>query len=85
MCKKLLTHNFKLIGQFCFYNDVSELLQSFSELGIRVILETYTWKFPGISDFSNMRQPRCARKIPKPVLKTTLISKETTFGRLDEI
>jgi hypothetical protein len=24
-------------------------VKSFEELGIRVILETYTWKFPGIS------------------------------------
>jgi hypothetical protein len=26
-----------------------------------------------------LRQTRCARKIPKPVLKTTLITKETTY------
>jgi hypothetical protein len=41
-----------------------------SELGI---LGIYTWKFPGISYFSDLRQTRCARKIPKPVLKTTLM------------
>jgi hypothetical protein len=29
-------------------------------------------KFPGITDFSDLRQTRCARKIPKPVLETTL-------------
>jgi hypothetical protein len=46
---------------------------------IRVILETCTWKFPGISYFSDLRQTRYARKIPKPVLKTTLITNETTY------
>jgi hypothetical protein len=58
MCKKLFIHNFKLIGQFCYKNDVFELFQSFLELGIRVILETYTWKFPGISYISDLRQTR---------------------------
>jgi hypothetical protein len=37
------------------------------------------WMFPGISDFSDLRQTRCARNIPKPVLETTLITKETTY------
>jgi hypothetical protein len=32
-----------------------------------------------MSDFSNFRQTRCARKIPKPVLGPTLITKETTY------
>jgi hypothetical protein len=32
-----------------------------------------TWKFPGISYFSDLRQTRCARKIEKLVLETTLI------------
>jgi hypothetical protein len=58
-------------------NDVFELFKA-KELGIRVILETCTWKFPGISDFSDLRQTRCARKNPKAVLKTTLITKGTT-------
>jgi hypothetical protein len=56
-----------------------ELFQSFKELGIRVILETCTWKLPGTSDISDLRQTRCARKIPRPVLETTLITKETTY------
>jgi hypothetical protein len=30
---------------------------------------------PGISYFSDLSQTRCTRKIPKPVLETTLISK----------
>jgi hypothetical protein len=34
---------------------------------------------PDISYFSDLRQTRCARKIPKPVLETTLITKETTY------
>jgi hypothetical protein len=34
-----------------------------------------TWKFPGISYFSDFRQTRCARKIPKQVFETTLITK----------
>jgi hypothetical protein len=40
--------------------------------------ETCTWNFPSISYFSDLRQARCARKIPKPILKTTL-TKETTY------
>jgi hypothetical protein len=48
-------------------------------IGIRVILDTCTWKFPAISYFSDLRQTRCARKNPKPVLETTLITKETTL------
>jgi hypothetical protein len=58
---------------------VFELFQSFQELGIKVILEIFTWKFPGILYFSDLRQTRCARKISKPVLETTLITKETTY------
>jgi hypothetical protein len=38
-----------------------------------------SWKFPGIFDFSDFRRTRCARKIPKPVLETTLINKETVY------
>jgi hypothetical protein len=38
-----------------------------------------TWKFPAISDFSDLRHPRCARKILKTVLETTLITEETTY------
>jgi hypothetical protein len=41
--------------------------------------ETCTWKFPGIYDFSDLRQTRCARKIRKPVLETTLITEETAY------
>jgi hypothetical protein len=44
-----------------------------------VILEKCTWKFPGIFYFSDLRQIRCGRKILKPVLETTLITKETTY------
>jgi hypothetical protein len=54
-----------------------KLCQSFKEVRIRFILETCTWKFPGISYFSDLIQTRCARKIPKPVLETTLIIKDT--------
>jgi hypothetical protein len=50
-----------------------------SKLRIRVILETCTWKFPGISYFSDLRQTRCARNIPKTVLETTLITKKSTY------
>jgi hypothetical protein len=39
----------------------------------------------GISHFSDLRQTRCARKIPKPVFETTLMTKEITdcmdFGK----
>jgi hypothetical protein len=42
-------------------------------LGIIVILETCTWNFPGISYSSDLRQTRCARKIPKPVLENAFI------------
>jgi hypothetical protein len=40
------------------------------------MLETCTWKFAGISYFSDLRQTRCARKIPKPDLKMHLLSKK---------
>jgi hypothetical protein len=43
---------------------------------LRAKEQSYPWKFPGIS---YLRQSRCARKIPKPVLETTLIIKETTY------
>jgi hypothetical protein len=43
---------------------------------MRVILETCTWKFPGISDFSDLRQTRCARKIPKQFWKLHLLPKK---------
>jgi hypothetical protein len=46
-----------------------------------ICYQSYPWKFPGISYFSDLRRSRCARKIPKPVLKTTLINKGTTFGK----
>jgi hypothetical protein len=36
-------------------------------------LRHWTWNFPGISYFSDLRQTRCARKIPKPVLETAFI------------
>jgi hypothetical protein len=49
-------------------------------LGIRVILETCIWNFLGIFCFSDLRQTSGARKISKPVLKTTLITKETTYN-----
>jgi hypothetical protein len=41
-----------------------------------VILEASTWKFPGISYFSDLGRTRCARKIRKPVFITI----ETTFS-----
>jgi hypothetical protein len=55
------------------------MLIYFAKDFIKVILETCTWMLPDISYFSDLRQTRCARKIPKPVLKTTLIIKETTY------
>jgi hypothetical protein len=36
-----------------------------------------TWKFPGISYFTDMRRTRDAKNIPKTVLKTRLETKET--------
>jgi hypothetical protein len=36
-------------------------------------------KFLGISYFSDLRLTRCAIEIPKPVLETALIVKETTY------
>jgi hypothetical protein len=39
-----------------------------------------SWReFPGIPYFSDLKQTKCARKISKPVLKTTLIIKEATY------
>jgi hypothetical protein len=58
---------------------LSELLRAMDHYWIRDILETCTWKFPGISYFSDLRQTRCARKIPTPVLETSLITKETMY------
>jgi hypothetical protein len=43
------------------------------------IFETYTWNFSDISYFLDLRQTRCARKIPNPVLETKLFTKETTY------
>jgi hypothetical protein len=40
---------------------------------------TCTWKFPSISYFSDLIQTSCARKIPEPVLETTLNTKEATY------
>jgi hypothetical protein len=50
-----------------------------------LIFETYSWKFPGISYFSDLRQARCARKIPEPVLEATLITKGTTYIFLEAL
>jgi hypothetical protein len=41
--------------------------------------QNHTWKFPEISYFLDLSQTRCARKIPKPVMETALITKETTY------
>jgi hypothetical protein len=38
-------------------------------------------KCPGISYVSDLRQTRCARKIPEPVLEITLNTKETTYNK----
>jgi hypothetical protein len=38
-----------------------------------------TWKFPGISYFTDMRRTREAKNIPNTVLKTRLETKETTY------
>jgi hypothetical protein len=43
------------------------------------ILEEKTWKLPGISYFTNLRQTRDATKIPKTVFKFRLDTKETTY------
>jgi hypothetical protein len=50
----------------------------FSELEITLFLER-TWKFPDISYFTDLRQTRGAKKVPKIVLKTRLKTKETTY------
>jgi hypothetical protein len=65
---------FELIGQFYFQNDVFKLQEVFSELEIRTDLEVSE-----ISYFTDLRQTRGAKKIPKTVLKTRLKTKETTY------
>jgi hypothetical protein len=75
--KLMVLSTFQEFYGFCS-NSFKAFLKLLRAIGIRVILETCTWNFPGISDFSDLR-PRCARKISKPVLKTTLIIKEYTL------
>jgi hypothetical protein len=63
-------------------NNVFKLYEVFLELGIRVFLENGlgSWKFPDISYFSDLRQTRGVKKIPKTVLKTRINTKETTYN-----
>jgi hypothetical protein len=60
-------------------NDVLEIQEVFSELEIRVFLETWTWKFPDISYLTDLRRTRSVKKIPKTVLKTRLKIKQSKY------
>jgi hypothetical protein len=76
------------------FSEVSEICRKFfhakknslpflnvlEHVRIRVILDTCTCKCPGISDFSDLRQTRCARKISKPVLETYYQRNHVYFG-----
>jgi hypothetical protein len=68
---------FEFIGHFFFQNDVLKLQEDLSE--IKVFLEKRTWKFPDISYFTDLRQTRSAKKIPRTVLKTRLKPEEATY------
>jgi hypothetical protein len=69
---------FEFFVQFFFQNVVFKLQKDFSGHGIRVFLEE-TWKLPDIFNCTDLRQTRCAKNIPKTILKTRLKTKETTY------
>jgi organic radical activating enzyme len=59
-----------LFGQPLLQNDVFKLLENFSDLGIRAFLENGLGSFQKISYFTDLRQTRVAKNIPKTVLQT---------------
>jgi hypothetical protein len=62
------------VGQFFFKNYIYKLQEVFSEHGIRVFPEK------GHGSFQRyLRQTRCAKNIPKTVLKIRLKTKDTTY------
>jgi hypothetical protein len=65
---------FEFLGQFFFCYDVFKLQEVFSEDGIRVYIES---GLGNNSYFTDFRQTRDDKKIPKTVLKTRLKIKET--------
>jgi hypothetical protein len=70
---------FEFVGQYFFQNGVFKLQEDFSEHGIRVFFENGLGSIQEVSYFTDLRQARGAKKIPKPVLKTRLKIKETTY------
>jgi hypothetical protein len=66
----------EFVGQLFFQHDIFKLQEVFSEHGIRVNLEIGLGNF---QYFTDLRQLRGAKKIPKIVLKTRFTTKETTY------
>jgi hypothetical protein len=60
---------------FMLINFVKAFKIKGSELSLRHALGS----FQAFLIFSDLRQTRCSRKIPNPVLETTLITQETTY------
>jgi hypothetical protein len=71
---------FQFVGQYFFQNDVFQLQENFSEHGIRVFLEIGLGSFQTFLNFTDFRQTRSAKKIPKRVLRTRLKIKEATYN-----
>jgi hypothetical protein len=57
-------------------NDVFKLQKDYSELEISV---GRTWKFLDLSYFTDLKQTRGGKKIPKTVLKTRFKTKKTIY------
>jgi hypothetical protein len=64
---------FEFIGQFFIQNDILKLQKVFIELATRVFLENE------VSHFTDLRQTRGAKKVPKTILKTRLNTEVTTY------
>jgi hypothetical protein len=70
---------FEFVGYLFFQNSVFELQEDFSGHGIRVFFETGLGSFQTFLIFPDLRQTKCAKKIPKTVLKTRLKIKVNTY------
>jgi hypothetical protein len=63
---------FEFVGQFYFQNDVFKLQEDFLEHKIREFHENGLGNFQAFFYFTDSRQTRGAKTIPKTVLKTRL-------------
>jgi hypothetical protein len=63
--RKIFTTIFVFVGHFFFHIDVFKLQEAFSRHGIRVFLRMDLEVCLDISYFTDFRQTRAAKKIPK--------------------